>query len=189
MNKIITWVIGVVAILALVISIGNAVGGSNQSVPSAPVLGGTTNYDALQLGDKLTTDGGILRSYTNSTSTTATTQTLLVGDILNYDTVILTPNVGALTLTLPASSTLTAMVPTAGDVQETCFYNATSTAAATITFAAGTGINIVTASSTTGLGIPSVQAGGTGCFKFIRQNATAAAFDITAAYTRYVTAD
>lgn len=66
MNKIITWVIGVVAILALVISIGNAVGG-NQSVS----LGGTTNYDtisatALQIGS------GCADSFSTCTGTAVT---------------------------------------------------------------------------------------------------------------------
>lgn len=44
MNKIILWVIGAVALLALIISIGNSVGGSNQSVS----VGGTTNYDIIK---------------------------------------------------------------------------------------------------------------------------------------------
>jgi hypothetical protein len=44
MNKIITWVIGIVAVLSLIISIGNSVGGNNQ-----PVLGGITNYDSLRI--------------------------------------------------------------------------------------------------------------------------------------------
>lgn len=58
MNKIITWVIGVVAILALVISIGNSVGG-NQSVS----LSGVTNFDDLTLG------GGTLDVTTSNTAT------------------------------------------------------------------------------------------------------------------------
>jgi len=72
MNKIITWVIGVVAILALVVSIGNAVGGSNQSVP----LGGTTNFDDLTLG------GGTLKVTTSNTATS----TAIVGCIQTYAT-------------------------------------------------------------------------------------------------------
>ncbi len=51
MNKIITWVIGVVALAALLISVGNSVGG-NQSVPTivGAAPSGATNYDALGLG-------------------------------------------------------------------------------------------------------------------------------------------
>lgn len=70
MNKIITWVIGVVAILALVISIGNSVGG-NQSVS----LGGITNYDSLTLGEDLivggtsTFNGGTVTVTTSNTAT------------------------------------------------------------------------------------------------------------------------
>lgn len=71
MNKIITWVIGVVAILALVISIGNSVGG-NQSVS----LGGTTNFDDLTLG------GGTLEVTTSNTATS----TAIVGCHQTYAT-------------------------------------------------------------------------------------------------------
>lgn len=138
----------------------------------------------------LTLNAGQLRSYTNSTSTTATSQTLAVADVLNYDTVIITPNTGALTLTFFASSTATTLVPTAGDLQETCFYNATTTAAAPITFAAGTGIDLEVASSTaTAIGSLNLASGATGCFKFFRQPSTASTFDITATYTAFVDAD
>lgn len=66
MNKIITWVIGVVAVLALVISIGNSVGG-NQSVS----LGGTTNYDTVS-ATSLQVGSGCGDSYSTCTGTAIT---------------------------------------------------------------------------------------------------------------------
>jgi hypothetical protein len=82
MNKIITWVIGVVAILALVISIGNAVGG-NQSVS----LGGTTNYDTLGLTG-LKVGSGCNDSYGSCTGTSIAQLNAGTCYILPYATTI-----------------------------------------------------------------------------------------------------
>lgn len=145
----------------------------------APITSSTGTFTGL-----LQLDGGQLRSYTNSTSTTATAYTLVVADLLSYDSILMTPNTGALTLTFPASSTLSTLVPTAGDMQKTCIFNSTSTAATTITLAAGTGIDLESATST--LAIP---ANGSACLTFIRQKATASSFDITVLFDRYLDAD
>src|SRR3990167_234576 len=82
-------------------------------------------------------DGGVVFGSTNS-STSVTTATLRVEDVKDYDTVILTPTGAAETksLTFFASSSARTWLPKAGDRQETCFYNATTTAGATITWAA-----------------------------------------------------
>jgi len=133
-------------------------------------------------------DGGTIRSYTNATSTTATTQTLVQADILKYDTVLFTPNTGSVTLTLPATSTLTTFIPTAGDMVEQCWYNATSTASINITFAAGTGIDLqrVATSTVTGAaGVLAIPTGNSACFKFIRQTNT----DVQALMTNFIDAD
>lgn len=139
---------------------------------------------------------GQVASYTNSTSTTATTQTLSASDIANYTAVIMRPNVGAPTFTLPASSTLTAFIPNAGDTVNQCWYNATSSTVANglITFAAGTGIDLEVASSTNGAagGITpnlTIRPGNTGCFRFIRKPADSTSFDIVAEFTAYVDGD
>lgn len=189
---------GIVAVLALILSSVALVGG-NQSVPSG-ILGGITNLDSLTLDEdlvvggtltqtgKLTTNAGHLRSYTNAT-TSVTTGTLSVSDVNGYDVVLLTPTGAAATKTLTffASSTASTWLPTAGDMQETCFVNGTTTAATTITFAAGTGIDLETASSSPTDLI--LLAGNTACFKFIRQTATASTFDITAAMIEYTNGD
>lgn len=172
---------------------GNTNYGGDLTVEALTVNGALTQTGAVTFtstataNGKITSNAGHLRSYSIATTTTATTQTLAVADILNYDVVSILPNVGSLTLTFPASSTMTTLVPTAGDMQETCFLNATTTSGITITFAASTGIDLESASST-----PSdltITANGTACFKFIRQRATASAFDITAAMTEYMNAD
>lgn len=154
------------------------------AITSSAGLSGTTgSFSGL-----VTLNAGQLRSYTNSTSTTATTYTLVVGDVLNYDTVLLMPNTGTLALTFFASSTATTLVPSAGDVQETCFFNATTTSGINITFATATGINLQTVATTTtsgATGMLAIPPQGYGCFKFLRQPATATAFDIGALYTPY----
>lgn len=73
MNKI----IGVVAGLALLLSIIGLVGG-NQSVQT----GGTTNYDDLSLSGDLTVNGGSLDVPTAS----GATSTLVVGEVETYAT-------------------------------------------------------------------------------------------------------
>lgn len=186
-----------VVVIALVL-----VGGNNQSA-----FGGTTNYDSLELSENLTVDGtstltgatslngaatlnaGQIRSYTVASSS-VTTGTLAESDILNYDTLLYTPGGAAATkiLTLPATSTITSMVPTAGDIQETCIYNATSTAASTITLAAGAGMDLERVATSTTSGAVSVlviPANGYACLKFVRQTDT----DIGALMTSYINSD
>lgn len=174
-------------------SFGSAVNGGN--VTDYTAVNTTAGYwvGSVQIANSsgisaaalATFRGGVLNSYTNSTSTSATTQTLLAADIANYSTVILTPTVGAVTLTLPASSTLATFVPTAGDRQEQCWINASSTAAATIKFAAGTGIDLEFATSSSLI----LGAGNSGCFKYIRKPATASTFDIIAQWIGAADAD
>lgn len=166
---------------------------STGAITSSAGISGTTGTFSStgSFGGLLTLNAGELHSYVNSTSTTLTSHTLVASDITNYETVIMTPNTGNLTLTFPASSTLSAFVPTAGDWAEQCWFNATSTAANTITFAAGTGIDLEIASSTSVSGAPllTIAAGNSACFKYIRKPATASAFDIVVQMTRFVDGD
>lgn len=166
-------------------SAGFWVNGS-QIVNSAGAFIGTITAAALA-----TFDAGIRHSYTNSTSTPQTTLTLAPAEIINYETVIVTPTIAATTLTLPASSTLSTFVPTAGDWQEQEFCNATGTAAATITLAAGTGIDLETASSSITGGGPvlSIPAQSCASLRYIRKPATATAFDIIVKMIRFADGD
>ena len=137
-------------------------------------------------------DGHVVNSSVNSTSTIQTAQTLVATDIATYQSVILTPNTGDLTLTFPASSTLSTFIPTAGDRTEQCWYNATTTAGIDVTFAAGTGIDLEVATTTASAlapGVLTLFAGNHVCFTYFRQPATATAFDIGVLMTRYTNAD
>jgi len=173
----------------------NNVGASGSRFPNGISSDTTSPIEGQVRGTYLaitglfTADGGTLKSYPNASSS-VTTATLKQSDLLSYDTVLLTPTGAAATktLTFPASSTLTTFIPTAGDRQETCFFNATTTAATTITFAAGTGIDLEVATSTgsTGGAMDLVLgADNMGCFTFLRKTDT----DIVAGFLEYSNAD
>ena len=135
-------------------------------------------FDALRFG------GGVTYGSTLSTSTAAS-MTLRKADLIGYDTVIVSPTgaAAAKTFTFFASSTAPDWLPIAGDTQKTCFLNATGTAATTLVFAAGTGIDLQVATSTGSAGgafDKTISANATGCFTFIRKAATASTFDIEA---------
>ncbi len=202
MNKIHEWINTGLILLVLVIALvgGNqsAVGGGTrfQNGLSADgtspatgevrgttltITGATSITGAATISGLTTMNAGQLRSYTTASSSVSTA-TLSQADILNYDTLLYTPGGAAATktLTLPATSTLTSMVPTAGDMQKTCIYNATSTAASTLTLAAGTGIDLESATSTL-----VISARGSGCLTFIRETDT----DVTVLFNGYVNAD
>ena len=139
--------------------------------------------------------GGVKYGLVNSTSSNNTTLTLVAGDIVSrvegaaYDTIIMTPQVGTLALTLPASSTLAHFIPKTGQRAEQCWQNASSTAGINITFAAGTGIVLQNASTSVATLTPTIGPSSIGCFKFVRATSTASTFDIVAGFTRYVDAD
>ena len=138
--------------------------------------------------------GGVREGHYFATSTTATTQTLSTADIAPdgslYSTWAMTPNVGDVTFTLPASSTMSAVLPTAGMSSTQCWYNASTTAGIDITVAAGTGIDLEVA-STTGVGsaVLTVLADGSACFDWTRKAATASTFDFLVKFTRFVNGD
>lgn len=110
----------------------------------------TTQNGALNLEAPLT-HGAV-----NSTSTTATSQTLAVTDLYGYSSILMTPNVDSVTLTLPATSTMNAFVPNAGDWRTILLVNGTTTAAKTVSIAAGTGTLLKNASTTAAVGPGSV---------------------------------
>jgi len=146
--------------------------------------GALTVTGTTTANSQLITNAGHLKSYTNSTSSPAS-MTLRVSDVLDYDTVLMSPTgaAAAKTFTFFASSTATDLVPTVGDMQDLCWHNATGTAATTNIFAAGTGMNLQTSSSTpTDL---TIQAGNFMCMKFVREPDT----DISVLMTEFEDAD
>ena len=122
-------------------------------------LGGVTNLDSLTISEDLvvggttsftgattlgTTDASVFTQGGSvlSTSTLATAITFIASDLLTYSTWEVTPNTADLTYTFPATSTLSAIVPTAGDSRSWTIVNATTTAGIDVIFAAGTGSTI-----------------------------------------------
>lgn len=159
MNKIHEWVntalIVVVAILVLV--------GGNSSAN----LGGTTNFDLLDTTDGYAVDGttvingsgvfvGQLTSTSaltqgggiRATSTINSAETLTATDFDTENVIAYTLNVQSATLTLPASSTLSSFIPTAGQMRTVLVRNATTTAGLNLTIAGGTGTILKKATST-----------------------------------------
>jgi hypothetical protein len=135
-------------------------------------------------------EGGV--KYGNSVSTTTALSTAISAaefrQWVDADVVIINPTgaAAAKTITFPASSTVSAALPQAGDMTKTCFYNATTSVAAQIIFAGGTGTPLNVASSTaTVLGGANILAGEVGCFTFIRGASMPTAFDITANFTTF----
>lgn len=160
---------------ALIVLVGILVLVGGNSQPE--LLGGVTNYGALNVTESEgyqvngTTvvngtsgawvgsivaagtakfDSSVTYSSVNSTTTPAS-MTMSESDFSGYSSLLITPTVGAVTMTLPASSTITSMIPAAGDVVDFTIVNATSSAFA-ITFAGGTGLTLQQASSTLALG-------------------------------------
>lgn len=73
------YIIGGIAVIALVLSFVGLVGGDNQSAPST--FGGTTNYDALSLSGALTVlgDGVVSGGTLNITTANTATSTVVAG--------------------------------------------------------------------------------------------------------------
>ena len=181
----------VIAIFALTRSVPPTAGNTTASfwdsaqgykVDGVTIIDGSGLFPTL-----MTLNAGTLHSYTNSTTTTATAQTLIVSDVQGYDTVILTPNVGSDTVTLFASTTASTWLPTAGDSQRTCFINGTTTPGINLTLAGGTGTPLLVASSSaTALGSLVIGPQKKGCLDFTRGNTTATTFDIIASLTSFL---
>lgn len=108
--------------------------GDDLTVTDDAAIGGDLSVTGTSVVDEFTQGGSVL-----STSTTATAITFTVADLLTYSTWEVTPNTADLTYTFPASSTLSTIVPNAGDSRTWTIVNATSTAGIDVIFAAGTG--------------------------------------------------
>jgi len=102
----------------------------------------TLNVDGTTNVELFTSGGGVLSTSTESTAMVPTAATF------NYGLIQVTPEVADLTYTFPASSTMSAIVPNAGDVRTVVIYNATTTAGIDVIFAAGAGMEIKGTGST-----------------------------------------
>ena len=119
----------------------------NQDAPDEVNLGASPGPDIYwdtNIYGALSTGGS---SY-NATSTAAETYTLVYKD-LNYHYIDLMNNKETLTLTFPATSTMFQFLPAIGSTREWWINNATTTVDKTMTFAAGTGMELVGTGATT----------------------------------------
>lgn len=120
-------------------------GGYNSQLPIHTSSTLTVDGVATFIGGQVNTQPTVNTSF-NSTTTPASL-TLQQSD-LKFSTTLMNLSVGAITVTLPASSTLTTVVPNIGNAQSENFCNATTTSGFSITVAGNTGLNLSIATST-----------------------------------------
>jgi len=87
-----------------------------------------------------TQGGGVLNVSTTSAAYTLTQAQMLASNVIEIETVA---GAAALTLTLPATSTMSTLIGTAGNVREWLIENNHTGAATTTTMVAGTGIDLL----------------------------------------------
>lgn len=126
----------------------------------------TLNVSASTTVSTFTQGGGI-----TATTTLGTTSTLLATAFDTENVIEAIPGGASWTITLPASSTLSTFIPTAGQARSIYIRNATTTAGINMTIAGGTG-TVLRSASTTAI-IQSDTAGAKGArLDFVRQNNT-----------------
>lgn len=122
------------------ISEGNPNIMSGFGTGSISATGLITSSSTIYAGNGLL-QGGVL------STTTGASMTLRASDFSTQSLISMLPTVGAITVTMPASTTLNSLLPNAGDSKEFVFHNSTTTAAQSITIAGGTGTLLQIASS------------------------------------------
>lgn len=113
-------------------------GFSSTVVNNIPTVGGalqTSDFDAVNVKE-FTQGGGVLNIAPEDTTTTLTQDQMLNNSVI---AITASTTSGTQTITLPATSTLTELVPNAGDMRTWVFKNENTAAATTTTIAAGTG--------------------------------------------------
>lgn len=171
--------IGVIAVAGLVL------GGLAYTSTDSQSLGATPGGDFTNL---VNFSGGVVNSGLVATTSQGSSVTISAAEFRNWANssmvefkqgLVATP-----TLTFPASSSLSALVPKPGDRQTFCIRNATSTASLNVILAGSTGVNLnVASSSVSALGAVNLATGEVGCITLVRQSATATTYDIDALLT------
>lgn len=152
---------GFVGVALLVFSGAVALKNTDVNVSLPSVFGGQTESFSKEFQQGFLSGGRI------ASSTTGSTGTLVASQLENITTLDYTLNVADVTLTLPASSTISYM-RNVGDTKTIYVRNATTTATMDITFAAGTGLNLKKATSTAVL-VGNGDGGNTARLTFVRQ--------------------
>jgi hypothetical protein len=106
---------------------GDLTVGGDLSITSASTFTGAVSFD-----------GAVTNSATVATSSAASA-TILAADLTCGGSLLVSLPVGSVSLTLPASSTLSSFLPVAGDRCSVAIVNASTTASQNITIVEGTG--------------------------------------------------
>lgn len=179
-------VLGLLVVVALVLSVtAYFKGGTVDRVVERIVeLGGSAGPEYTE---KQTFLGGIEHYNSQSTTTSASAQTLQLSDIEKIDTLYITKStVADDTITLFASSTAIGFLPKTGYRKKLCIQNATTTAGVDLILAGGTGSNLkVASSSATALGSKVIGPGHWGCLDIVRGASTETTFDLDFLLTIY----
>lgn len=119
--------------------------GTTLTITSAVALGGAATLSStLDVTGNTSvgrlTEGGSVRATTTTVATETLTEAQLISNyVFNYTG---SATAAAITVTLPATSTMTTLMPNAGDSSTWVFENDYGAAATTTTIAAGTGIDL-----------------------------------------------
>ena len=155
----------------------HGISADNTSPLEGEVRGTTlTTTGAVAIGGRLTEGGAILAS-----STAGAADTITEAQLIAYSQIDYTPGDAAVTLTLPATSTLTTLIPNAGDKVTFKIRNLDATAATSTTIAAGTGMDLVENEN----GDVVIEGGNEAYIRLIRESDT----DVTVSVDEYAAAD
>jgi len=131
----------------LIVSIALAIIALSFTVFSKEAIrvSGTSNFSDITLTGNLTTGG----SYATTTSSSSNS-VLFERDISGYSVIVVTgaSSTATTVLKLPATSTITNLIPNSGDTYRFTIVNATTTGVSTLTITTNTGIAMRVASST-----------------------------------------
>lgn len=119
---------------------------SNPLVMSGFPTGSLSLTGLISASSTLYAQQGVIAGGAISTTTPAS-MTLSVNDLSTTTYISMLPTVGAITVTMPASTTFSSFLTNAGDSKEFVIHNSTTTAAQSITIAGGTGTLLNNASS------------------------------------------
>lgn len=175
--------VGFLVVVALVLS-GVAILKPSQIVNNIPTLG-------AQAGPDYTETQRFNQSFVDGSGCYSTTTTgVLTSSVLSRNKCIVVSAAGAgqavLTVTLPATSTMSELVPSKGSCRSWWIDASAVAAATTTTFAAGTGVNLVGLDATgAGTGADVIDGAEYGQLTLCRETDT----DVTAFIQEWINAD
>ncbi len=154
----------------------STVGADELGVEGNVEIDGTTYLDGETFVERFTQGGTVLAS-----STTAAVGVLTAAQITTYSQIDYTPGNLAVSLTLPATSTMTALIPNTGDMITFRIRNLDSVAATSTTIVAGAGIDLIENEN----GDVVIEGGNEAFLRFRRESDT----DVTVSVDEYIAAD